>query len=550
MLAARRARGWQTSLALILALGCFNRAPAQGSRADPVEALRQALQSEKERSSRGAELTAKVAALKSLNDLHRALFLTEWRDHHPDPEVAIVDQKYRAQVGKRFEQTIRPILKSNDKALCMRALEQLDAVATAQPEGCDPCRFMPALAGDLADLTRHGSTGIREMAAKVLGRWHADPEVAVPALGTLLLVGTLSERVTAAGSLTQVIEEANRLANQPNATMDKAVAERNLVLAARGAVPALARGIKDKETEVRHLSLVGLTAIARCSHGLVQSWDLSEENENPEKTRAQMERNFANLLPLVLQLGDQGKTLPFALGDPESEIKSDALQVIEELATLRLEWARRAKGFSVPEDPLRDSLNVNLPALARNLGDRQVTIRRKALETLEFMGTAARASAPNVVRSLNDPDPFVRWAAARTLGKFAPAESATAIPGLIKLLNETDPGIRVTAITSLERYGPAAKDSVPALVIKTRADDAEIRACAIRALAAIAADSQTVADCVHLALKDPVESVRQSARDAAARLQQAAKEPGGMLSFHKPAVAPGVPETNAASKRP
>jgi HEAT repeat protein len=500
--------------------------------------LRQALISEKDRSSRGAELTAKVAALKSMNDLHRALFLSEWQDHHPDPEVAIVDQKYRALVGKRFEQTIRPVLKSTDKALCMRSLEQLDAVATAQPEGCDPCKFMPALAGDLADLTRHGSAGMRERAAKVLGRWHADPEVAVPALGTLLVVGTLSERVTAAGSLTQVIEEAYRLANQDNAKMDKAAAARNLILSARGAIPALARGTKDKEPEVRHLSLVALTAIGRCCHGLVQAWDLTELDENPETARGQMEKNFADLLPLILQLGDQCKTLPFALSDSELEIRSDALQVIEELATLRLEWARRAKGLSAPEDPLRDSLSVNLPALARNLGDRQVTIRRKALEVLEYMGSAARASAPNVVRSLNDPDPFVRWAAARTLGKFAPAESTTAIPGLIKLLNETDTGIRVTAVSSLEKYGPAAKDAVPALIVKARADDAEMRACAIRALAAIAADSQTVAGCVQEAMKDPADLVRQTARDASARLRQAAQETGGMLSFHKPPVEP------------
>jgi len=538
MLAARLGRGWLIGMALVAAIGRLSPAPAQGLRGDQVEALRQALISEKDRSSRGVELTSKVAALKSMNDLHRALFLAEWRDHHPDPEVAIVDQKYRALVGKRFEQTIRPVLKSTDKALCMRSLEQLDAVATAQPEGCDPCKFMPALAGDLADLTRHGSTGVREMAAKVLGRWHADPEVAVPALGTLLVVGALSERVTAAGSLTQVIEEAYRLANQDNAKMDKAAARRNLILSARGAIPALARGIKDKEPEVRHLSLVGMTAIGRCCHGLVQAWDLTETDENPDKTRTQLEKNFAELLPLILQLGDQCKILPFALGDPELEIRLDALQVIEETATLRLEWARRAQGVSVPEDPLRDSLNVDLPALARNLGDHQVTIRRKTLEVLELMGSAARASAPNVVRSLNDPDPFVRWAAARTLGKFAPAESATAIPGLIKLLNETDTGIRMTAVTSLERYGPAAKHAVPALVIKTRAEDAEMRACGIRALAAIAADSQTVAGCVQDALKDPVELVRQSAREAAARLRQAAQETGGMLSFHKPPVEP------------
>src|SRR5947209_1361851 len=108
MLSARRTRGWRMCLALTVALGWLTGAQAQAPRVDPVEALRRALLSEKDRSSRGAELTAKVAALKSLNDFHRALFLNEWRDHYPDPEVAIVDQKYRAMVGNRFEQTIRP----------------------------------------------------------------------------------------------------------------------------------------------------------------------------------------------------------------------------------------------------------------------------------------------------------------------------------------------------------------------------------------------------------------------------------------------------------
>src|SRR5262249_32944651 len=160
---------------------------------------------------------------------------------------------------------------------------------------------------------------------------------------------------------------------------DKAAARQNLILSARGAIPALARGTKDKEPEVRHLSLVGLTAIGRCCHGLIQAWDPAEAAENLEDARAQTEKNFAELLPLVHQLGDQCKTLPFALADAKLDIRSDALQVIEELATLRLEWGRRANGASIPEDPLRDSLNIDLPALARNLGDRQVTIRRKTL---------------------------------------------------------------------------------------------------------------------------------------------------------------------------
>jgi HEAT repeat protein len=547
MCSARRTRGWRSFVTLVVAFGWIAGAQAQAPRVDPVEALRQALLSDKDRSSRGAELTAKVAGLKSLNDFHCALFLSEWRDHHPDPEIAIVDQKYRAIVGKRFEQTLRPILKSSDKALRYRSLEQLDAIAAAQPEGCDPCRLMPALAGDLANMTRHGPPGVREMAAKVLGRWHADPEVAVPALGTLLVVGTLTERVTAASSLTQVIEEASRLARQPNAAADKAVAKRNLILAARGALPALARGTKDKETEVRHLCLVGLTTVIRCSLSAVQADDLVNEDETAEKATAIKGNSLAEFLPLVSSLAEQCKELPTSLMDADVESRSEALQVIEEIAAFRSEWLKHMKGQTASTDPFRDGLVANLPALCRNLNDRDVAIRRKALEALEMFGLAGRASAPNVVRSLNDPDPFVRWAAARTLGRFAPAEAATAIPGLVRLLDETDPGIRLTVVASLERYGPAAKEAVPALLVKAHAQDAEMRAGAIRALAAIAVNSKDVANCVNEALKDPDELVRQCAQVAAERLAAKAKDPAGMLSFHKPAT---VQNDTAKTRKP
>ncbi|MFL5241329.1 MAG: HEAT repeat domain-containing protein [Gemmataceae bacterium] len=540
MVSARRARGWRCVLAFTLAFGCWKDAKAQSPRANPVEALRQTLVSDSDRATRGADITARVAALKSLNDLHHALFLREWRDHHPDPEVALVDQKYRALVGKRFEQMIRPVLRSTDKGLSLRALEQLDGIAAAEPDGCDPCRLMPAVAADLAELTRRGQGEVREAAAKVLGRWHADPEVAVPALGTLLLTGATAERVAAAGSLAQVIEEAARLVAQPNNSVDVALARRNLILAARGAVPALARGVKDKDPEVRRLCLEGLTAVAQSTQSIVQAWSLAGTEKDPQAARRQAEKCIGELLPLVRQINDQeGGCLPATLNDPELQVRIAALHAVEELAMFRAEWLRQAREFSVGDDPLQQILVATLPALSRNLNDRDVNVRRSTLEVLEVLGSTARPAAANVVRSLNDPDVFVRWAAARAMGHLAPAEAATAVPALVKLLSETDSGLRLTAVAALERYGPAAKDAAPALVIRLRSQDNDLRRGVVRALGSIAMDSETASRGLNEALKDPSEIVRKSAGEALERLQAQRKDPGGLLSYHRPPIQSG-----------
>ena len=55
--------------------------------------------------------------------------------------------------------------------------------------------------------------------------------------------------------------------------------------------------------------------------------------------------------------------------------------------------------------------------LAAGLMDPNPRSRLAAVEALETLGDAARPVAPALVRSLQDPDRFVRWAAARTLGK-------------------------------------------------------------------------------------------------------------------------------------
>jgi HEAT repeat protein len=54
------------------------------------------------------------------------------------------------------------------------------------------------------------------------------------------------------------------------------------------------------------------------------------------------------------------------------------------------------------------------------------------------MGPGAESAVPDLIRLLEDPDPEVRKAAARTLGRIGPAADA-AVPALMRTLFENPP---------------------------------------------------------------------------------------------------------------
>src|SRR5208282_3852817 len=108
--------------------------------------------------------------------------------------------------------------------------------------------------------------------------------------------------------------------------------------------------------------------------------------------------------------------------------------------------------------------------------------RLAAVGALEMMGQAARPAVPALVRALGDPSPFMRWAAARTLGKLGPIDVSVTVPALVRLLCDRDFDVVLAGATALARYGPAAKDAVPALARAIATSDAEARVAAIQAL--------------------------------------------------------------------
>jgi HEAT repeat protein len=168
------------------------------------------------------------------------------------------------------------------------------------------------------------------------------------------------------------------------------------------------------------------------------------------------------------------------------------------------------------EDPFknvkvdRDALGKALVAMGeeiirRGSFDPNPAGRRATLEALEALGETGVVFIPQLIRSLKDPDRFVRWIAARALGKLAPAKASDVVPALICLLDEVDLDVRVAAIDALGQYNSSAASAVPALAVRLGKGDSESRIAAMRALENIGKAATPALRAVRplLSMKDP-----------------------------------------------
>ncbi len=91
------------------------------------------------------------------------------------------------------------------------------------------------------------------------------------------------------------------------------------------------------------------------------------------------------------------------------------------------------------EDTVADALarigGDAVPELIKTLEDPDPEVQTFAARSLAMMGPNARTAVPSLVKHLHDSDERVRRACARALGQIGPAAGA-AVPELIKLLKE------------------------------------------------------------------------------------------------------------------
>jgi HEAT repeat protein len=129
------------------------------------------------------------------------------------------------------------------------------------------------------------------------------------------------------------------------------------------------------------------------------------------------------------------------------------------------------------------------------------------------------------VGALADPNLFVRWAAARTLGEFAPRAAGQAVPALARLLRpEEDLSVRLAVATALAKYGPNAKAAVPTLARTIAQGAAEVRIVSLKALESIGTDAAPALPAIAGRLRDGDFQVRAEAARVLGRFGSLAAE--------------------------
>ncbi len=454
---------------------------------------------------------------------------------------------------------------------------------------------------------------MRRSAARTLGEIQpANPGQVVDALGQILADknNSLDLRLTAAEAMDQLAQAAAE-EMQRSLGLDDNIRDRFLDFARAVWSAVLKHGLSaDQPLEVRRACL---RAFGRITTEMLDSSVIPQTNETPareldpmllQKIQEGQDRYFRRLADVFADLSKNAAPLADAVRDNDPELRQTALLVLVDLANVRDRLQGLAtggtplpspepgpggptptEGKKIPpeaartlgaalilvaaDEPPRDKaqqqafedlargLDKTIGPLVQRLGAPDPETRRTALDVLEILGPAAFPAAGGVTASLRDPDRFVRWAAARTLGelaqaetdkqKFTPAQADDAVRGIAELLRDEDVGVRLAALTALQHFGSRARPAAPiltrmlnrsqtdaSLAIVPTADtdpdlvkgDPSVRVNAFLALEAINGDETVRAlPEAEIALEDQNALVRQAAADFIGRAGPMAAAP-------------------------
>jgi HEAT repeat protein len=176
-------------------------------------------------------------------------------------------------------------------------------------------------------------------------------------------------------------------------------------------------------------------------------------------------------------------------------------------------------------DPALATVGRSLSALVAGLNDPLPRVRLATLDVLETMGEAAVPAIPALVGALRDPTLFVRWQAARILGRLAPQGAAEAVPVLARMIGrEQDVSLRLAVATALGRYGPAAAAAVGPLVRAMGATtDVDLRVSLLKALEAIGPGAAPALPAIAAGLQNASPKVREESARVLGRFGPLAK---------------------------
>jgi HEAT repeat protein len=529
---------------------------AQDLPPDPVEALRESLiragglpdfnpQMAKHRAK---ILEDKVAALKTVGQMRQALALTEWGDHDRiNPSRAAVDAQVRKILEDNFRKQLTRAIKEGDEPARLAAVHVLGSLASVRSLTKDLHGLGRSMTPLVVKLCRDESNAVCVAAAKALARMNPDPETAAATFKTLLQDRVILVRRAAAAGLGTLVTESLNLRKKGRGNEGIEASYGDVLAAAKSAVEVAGPGSGDADAQVRRLCLEAIKAAAVALHSVLPN--PFDQMPRPGEPMTDFQKRFLaeaqktlkleqeQFLPLVKALKAQSQAIHTGLQDADEGVIREAAGVIEELAVVNQRL--RAREASIPqlvngelkpavvEDHFGKDLRAAVPLLAKQLAHPSVDVKLAVLYALETLDRDAAPAVDAVVKALDDANPFVRWGAARALGRmagFGGPEVVKAVTALGKHLSDENGRVRTTAAVALARYGPAAKSAVKDLAAAVQKGDSNVSQLAMRALAAIGAEAKPALPELIEALTAKEAPVRLAAARTLGQLGPVAKE--------------------------
>ncbi|HEV3081816.1 MAG TPA: HEAT repeat domain-containing protein [Gemmataceae bacterium] len=509
-------------------------------------------------------LMEKIAALRTIPQMRRALMLNAWRLEEDRDEMAPVDRKVRQALVERLQKQVRSLLQQGNVTDQLAVINIIAEMGPSARNPEDKKGIGRDFGPDLAELMKEGHPpAVRAAAARALGQIFPEPKLAGKALGDLLASGDVQERRAAAEGLLGLVRVANQLVTSSEAagrvflskTAKGAQMDRTeLGVAGKAALSVAGKGLFDPDPGVRRLCAetfrVGATALTNAIPQRSSSEGLSRGGLEVEAIQAAR----TELQPLMEAFKEQAANAARALTSNDRHVRLLMARTVEELAQARSLYERalsdlpprpaagpgdngegKADGKPlptatqkpVPEDrdgAVSEALRRTISALAKATADPSPQVRLSAIEALETIGPEAESTAPVLVKALKDDNLFVRWAAARALGKVGTRHADIAVPGLAKLLDDRDFDVNIAAAQALERFGPAAAAALPQLEHALAATDAEKRKETLRAIESIGSGASPAIPAITQTLNDSDHMVRQQAARLLGRFGPAAAQ--------------------------
>jgi HEAT repeat protein len=290
------------------------------------------------------------------------------------------------------------------------------------------------------------------------------------------------------------------------------------------ALPLMGHVFDGKDEPAQRAAMAGLQNVARTLTELAAPRAAMLREDMPKVPGGAV----GPLQPVLRGLAEAAPHLAVPLSGREVDTRIAAARTIETLAQTRRAFL---ESRPIDEPPPGDALAAAWKALRTPLADRirdeNSQVRQAVVEALESLSDALDAGEL-LRQAASDRVVFVRWTAARALGRSAPLKPtppavADDVATLARLTSDPDPDVRTAALVALAKFGTAAQSATPAVLAAATRGDVEPRVAAVKALPALGTDAERTVPVLIAVLRDPDLRLRRVAAAGLVRFGPDAK---------------------------